>query len=314
MRARIHNQDHFIAKLWLKLNHNLVFLMIPSIRNKFTLLKERLSLNTPIKKFISYSMNNRTYFTRKNYLIEYFPINRRIDQFEEKLSVSLHQVMESMKLLISQSSVKCTDQMTMNSSDQYSCLCCDKNHSEEIVLQKDTQRYPPPLSRTQSLQCSTYPLSTNKTPLRNTKSLMETMYEVSAPHMIADSNEDTLEMSNDSIDLDNTLEYVSSLENTLDANTLLKQSEPLLNRALSLQSCSCIPTTDYARSLRCTTSLTDTIPSVASSALEPLIISSPIMNKLNEDKKRSSLSESNIVSVQSHKESQYSLTNLYSNV
>jgi hypothetical protein len=179
------------------------------------------------------------------------------------------------------------------------------------VLEKDSQKYPPPLSRTQSLQSSIFPLPSNRAPLRNTKSLMETMYEVSALNITADSNENTLEISNNSIDFDNTLEYVSSLENTLDANTLLKQSEPLLNRALSLQSC--IPTviTSHTKSMRCTTSLTDTIPSVASTALEPLIISSLITNEFNRERKRSSLSESNIA-VQSHQESQFS--NFNSNV
>jgi hypothetical protein len=178
------------------------------------------------------------------------------------------------------------------------------------ILEKDSQKFAPPLSRTQSLQSSIFPLPSNRTPLRSTKSLMETMYEMSAPNIIADSNENILEISNNSIDFDNTLEYVSSLENTLDANTLLKQSEPLLNRALSLQSC--IPTvnTSHTKSLRCTTSLTDTIPNVASTALEPLIISSPIIDEFNRERKSSSLSESNIA-VQSHQESQFS--NLYSN-
>jgi hypothetical protein len=177
------------------------------------------------------------------------------------------------------------------------------------IVDKDSQKYPPPLSRTQSLQSSVFPLPSNGAPLRSTKSLMETMYEVSTPNIIADTNENTLEISNNSIDFDNTLEYVSSLENTLDANTLLKQSQPLLNRALSLQSCIPAVNTRHTKSLRCTTSLTDTIPSVVSTALEPLLFS-PIIDELNEERKRSSLSESNIA-VQSHQESQFS--NLYSN-
>lgn len=238
-------------------------------------------------------------------------LSQRINQFEEKLSLNLQQVMESMKLIMSQSSVKCSDQITINSSDQYSCLCCD-NNSEELVIRKDSQQYPPPLSRTQSLQCSSYPLSSNRAPLRNTKSLMETMYEVSAHNIADDANDDTLESSDNSIDLDNTLEYVSSLENTLDANVLLKQSEPLLNRALSLQSCINTQNICNPKSLR-TISLNENIPSVTSSAMESIALSSPVINQLNGERKRSSLSESNIVSLKSHKNSsQYS--HLFSNV
>ena len=146
-------------------------------------------------------------------------------------------MIECIKSLTSQTSGKLMDQMTINSCDHYSCLSCDKSDTNYT---KENPNYGPPLSRSQSLQCTSFPMSTNRIPLRNTKSLLETMYEVSTPNLLIETNADIFDYS-----LDNTLECISSIENTIDANRLsYNQSEPILikkrptlSRALSLQSC-----------------------------------------------------------------------------
>ncbi|CAG2100562.1 unnamed protein product [Medioppia subpectinata] len=236
-------------------------------------------------------------------------LSKRIDKFEEKLTQTLQEVMDCMKVVsiqTSQSSVKRTDQMTVNCCNQYSCLCYDKT-SRNSTLDKDNPNYVPPLSRAQSLQSSAFPLPANRIALRNAKSLMETMYEISSPNIVVDTQNDTLE---DSLDFDNTLEFVSSLENTLDVDKDQRHSEPVtenpfppLNRALSLQSC--IPSTKHniqLESKRCPETPKGRRPIVDSIALQTLHKSSPNLKQSNEEnneRQRSTLSDSNIVWMQS---------------
>ncbi|CAG2161550.1 unnamed protein product [Oppiella nova] len=234
-------------------------------------------------------------------------LSKRIDEFEEKMTNTLQEVIDCLKS--SPSSVRRTDQITLNSCDQYSCLCCDKTSKNSMQV-IDTQNYAPPLSRTQSLQSSVFPLSVNRIALRNTKSLMETMYEMSGPNIIVDTHADTLE---DSLDFDNTLEFVSSLENTLDVDRDHKHTDRQvidktypqqnqLNRALSLQSCIPLtkPTT-HSESKRCSQPLQHN-PTGDSIALQTLYKSSPNLKQSDGqdyERQRSSLSDSNIVWMQS---------------
>lgn len=143
------------------------------------------------------------------------------------------------------------DQTEADTCDQYSSANCD-NPFDVNDIAKEGAICGPPLSRSQSLlQCTSIPWTAKRIRLRNTKSLMQTMYELSTPNPLLDSNDITdINDINDntfncSFGLDNTLECVSSIENTIETSQMWKQSEPVLSRsaqptltrALSLQSC-----------------------------------------------------------------------------
>ncbi|XP_054168573.1 potassium voltage-gated channel subfamily H member 7-like [Oppia nitens] len=247
-------------------------------------------------------------------------LSKRIDIFEERLNHCLNEVMDCMKVITiqSQMSAKRADQMTSKSCcDEYLCLCCDNNSKSD--KDKCNQNFVSPLSRTQSLQSTTFPIPINRTLLRNTKSLMETMYEVSGPNIIIDTNVDTFD---NSVDFDNTLEYVSSLENTLDVDQDIdpsqvicsNQSEPVqplqqplqpqLNRALSLQNCLTLTKVNICSDTyeSCSSApLHDINPYIDSNTLQTTHKSFPNLKQsnTNKDKQRSSQSDNNIVWMQS---------------
>ena len=234
---------------------------------------------------------------------------RRIDRFEEQMTNTLQEMMECMKTVMSQTSVKLTDQMTINSCDHFSCLSCDKTYTN-IQYEKEAGNLGPPLSRSQSLQCTSFPMSTNRIPLRNTKSLLETMYEVSTPNLLVDPNVDTLD---DSLCLDNTLECISSLENIIDGNRLSKQSEPVLNamkkpilsRALSLQSCLPSIKLNESEIKEFSDPLTHNpfLESMASQQLNKSLLSINESDGQTQEIRYSSLSDDNLVSTQLLQES-----------
>jgi hypothetical protein len=185
----------------------------------------------------------------------------------------MKQVMECMFRLSSDHCMPTTDtsnanQINTTSNDLNSCLFCDNNSFEfKFTNNTDHNQCNHPLSRTQSLlQCSTYPItsthsmrfthstrSENVFINQNNQNNNNTMFDDSVPN-----NHRSQNILSNSYDLIDTLDNVSSFDNTLNTNynyntsntysnntnNTQYNSQQIINRTFSLQSCQSLDQTN----------------------------------------------------------------------